>query len=193
MSTLSRELTHYYRQLRQHGINDSHSGNASVRDAEHLWITPTGACADDLQSWQLVRCPVAGGPCPRASADLALHRAVYHYNANARAVLHAHGSYAVALTLDGRDYVPIDLEGGLYFPRVPVIDIAYAEYFEKSPEQVGRALSECPIAIVRGHGMYAWGNDLNQAYKWICSLELSAAVGYRALRAGTATGEENLA
>lgn len=191
MTTNSRELTRYYRLLRQHGINDSHSGNASVRDAEDLWITPTGACADDLQSWQLVRCPVAGGACPRASADLALHRAVYQYNPKAGAVLHAHGSYAVALTLNGRDYVPADLEGGLYFPRVPVIDIAYDEYFEQSPELVGKALSEFPVAIVRGHGMYAWGDDLGQAYKWICSLELSAAVGYRALRAGTRNAEEN--
>lgn len=185
MYTLPRELTRYYRLLRQHGVNDSHSGNGSVREAEHLWITPTGACADTLRSWHLVRCPLAGGACPRASADLALHRAVYRYNPKARAVLHAHGSYAVALTLNGRDYMPVDLEGGLYFPRVPVIDMAYDDYFEKSPERVGKALREFPVAIVRGHGMYAWGDDLGQAYKWICSLELSAAVGYRASRAGT--------
>jgi L-fuculose-phosphate aldolase len=192
MTTLPRELTRYYRLLRRHGINDSHSGNASVRDAAHLWITPTGACADSLQSWQLVRCPLAGGACSRASADLALHRAVYQYNPKARAVLHAHGSYAVALTLNGRDYVPADLEGELYFPRVPVIDLAYDEYFEQSPEQIGKALSEYPIAIVRGHGMYAWGDDLDQAYKWICSLELSATVRYQALRAGTQAAEDGV-
>ncbi len=191
MSTIPRELTRYYRLLRRHGINDSHSGNASARDAEHLWITPTGACADDLQSWQLIRCPLTGGACARASADLALHRAVYQFNPKAQAVLHAHGSYAVALTLTGRDYVPADLEGGLYFPRVPVIDMAYDEYFEQSPERVGKALSEFPIAIVRGHGMYAWGDDLDQAYKWICSLELSASVRYHALCAGTRSAIED--
>jgi L-fuculose-phosphate aldolase len=191
MSTLPQQLTRYYRLLRHHGINDSHSGNASARDAAHLWITPTGACADDLQSWQLVRCPLARGACPRASADLALHRAVYQYNPNARAVLHAHGSYAVALTLNGRDYVPADLEGGLYFPRVPVIDMAYDEYFERSPERVGKALSEFPVVIVRGHGMYAWGDNLDQAYKWICSLELSATVSYQASRAATHPAKED--
>ncbi len=185
MTTLSRELTRYYQLLRLRGLNDSHSGNASARDADGLWITPTGACADNLQSWQLVRCALGGGDCPRASADLALHRAVYQRNPRARAVLHAHGSYAVALTLDGRDYAPPDLEGGLYFPRVPVIDLAYEKYFVESPERVGKALSKYPVAIVRGHGMYAWGEDLEQAYKWLCSLELSATVGYQAARAGT--------
>ncbi len=185
MMTIIRDLTRYYRLLRRHGINDSHSGNASVRDGEQVWITPTGACADSLQSWQLVRCPLDVGTCPRASADLDLHRAVYQHNAKARAVLHAHGSYAVALTMNGRDYVPADLEGELYFPRVPVIDLAYGEYFTHSPDRVGKALSEFPVAIVRGHGMYAWGEDLDQAYKWICSLELSATIRYRASLAGT--------
>lgn len=183
--TLSGQLTRYYRLLRKRGLNDSHSGNASVRDGLALWITPTGACADTLQAWQLVRCGLADGECPRASADLALHQAVYRANPRAQAVLHAHGSYAVALTLGGGDYRPEDLEGQLYFPQVPVIDLAYADYFAQSPQRVGEALRDHPVAIVRGHGMYAWGEDLDRAYKWLCSLELSATVTYQALQAGT--------
>ncbi len=183
--TLISDLTRYYRLLRERAINDSHSGNASAREGEHLWITPTGACADTLQSWQLVRCALSDDACVNASSDLALHRAVYRRNSKARAVLHAHGSFAVALTMNADEYVPADLEGELYFPRVPVLDLKYSDYFEKSPERVGEALAECPVAIVRGHGMYAWGVDLDQAYKWICSLELSATIQYRALRSGT--------
>ncbi len=183
--TLLRDLTLYYRMLRERGINDSHSGNASVRDGDSLWITPTGACADTLRAWHLVRCPLNSDPCPHASSDLGLHRAVYRLNSKARAVLHAHGSFAVALTMNGDDYAPSDLEGDLYFPRVPVVDLAYGDYLDRSPELVSRILVKFPIAIVRGHGMYAWGSDLNQAYKWICSLELSAAIQYRAMRAGT--------
>lgn len=176
--TSTEALVKYYRLLRERGINDSHSGNASVRNDEQLWITPTGACADMLKPWQVIRCRVDGSPCDSASQDLALHRAVYRNNPRARAVLHGHGPHAVALTMTGDDLVPIDLEGYYYFPRVPVIDIEYDEYFARSPELVGRALASHPVAIVRGHGMYAWGEDLNQAYKWICSLELSATVKY---------------
>ncbi len=183
--TLTEELTRYYRLLRKRGINDSHSGNASVRDGPALWITPTGACADVLRPWQIVRCSLDGASCSRASQDLALHRAVYRHNAEATAVLHGHGKYAVALTLDGRDFVPVDLEGEFYFaPRVPVLDVNYAEYFIKSPELVGRALADHRVVIVRGHGLYAWGVGLDQAYKWICSLELAASVRYLAERAG---------
>ena len=186
--TLTSRLTRYYRLLRKRGLNDSHSGNASARDGDALWITPTGACADTLQPWQLVRCGLEGHEYRGASADLALHQAVYRSNPHARAVLHAHGSYAVALTLKGGNYLPADLEGELYFPQVPVIDLAYADYFAKSPQRVAEALRDHPVAIVRGHGMYAWGEDLDRAYKWLCSLELSATVKYQALQAGTLTG-----
>jgi L-fuculose-phosphate aldolase len=31
---------------------------------------------------------------------------------------------------------------------------------------------------VRGHGVYAWGESLNRAYKWTCSLELSARTAH---------------
>ncbi len=180
--TRPEDLVRYYRLLRRRGINDSHSGNASVRDGDGLWITPTGACADTLETWQLVRCGLDSDPCPRASQDLALHRAVYRANAHAVAVLHGHGAYAVALTLAGGDLEPVDLEGHFYFPRVPVIDVGYDEYFARSPDLVGAALAEHPVAIVRGHGLYAWGEDLEQAYKWICSLELSAKISYLAGR-----------
>ena len=42
------ELVRYYRLLREHGLNDSHSGNASVRDGDTVWVTPTGCCADTV-------------------------------------------------------------------------------------------------------------------------------------------------
>lgn len=186
----TRELVQYYRWLRERDINDSHSGNGSVRDGSALWITPTGACADSLRPWQLVRCDIESGGADGhgASSDLALHREVYLRNPDAGAVLHGHGVHAIALTLDGERFQAVDLEGELYFKDgVPVIDIPYEEYFSASPALVGAALAKHPAAIVRGHGLYAWGRDLDQAYKWLCSLELAARIKYLALHSGTVT------
>ena len=119
------ELVRYYRWLRQYGYNDSHSGNASVRDGERIWITPSGASADELAAEQLIACTTSQR-CPEgASLDAPLHMKVYEKNPRARAVLHSHGPYTVALTLGGEDFVPIDFEGQYYFPRVPVITVAY--------------------------------------------------------------------
>ena len=59
----------------------------------------------------------------------------------------------------------------------------YAEYPEKAPEELANALAEHRIAMVRGHGVYAWGETLNQAYRWTCSLELSAKIYFIARQA----------
>lgn len=185
--TLKEELVEYYRWLRQHGLNDSHSGNASVRDGDTVWVTPTGACADTLSVNDLVSCPLAGKPAAGASLDTPLHLTVYRKNPRARALLHSHGAHTVAMTLNGEDFVPVDFEGGFYFPRVPVIVIPYDEYLEKSPTLVADRLAEFPVTVVRGHGAYAWGETLDRAYKWTCSLELSAKTACIARLAGTFT------
>lgn len=179
------ELITYYRRLREHGLNDSHSGNASVRDGDVVWVTPSGACAETLQKDDLVRCGIDGSRGDGASLDAPLHIQVYRRNTATRAVLHSHGPHSVALTLDGKPFVPADFEGGLYFPRVPVVDLAYDEYVERSPELVATALSDHRVVVVRGHGVYAQGENLDQAYKWTCSLESSAKTAFIARLAGT--------
>ncbi len=179
------DLTRHYQWLRQHGNNDSHSGNASVRVDDDFWVTPSGCCADTLSADQLLRCELGGKPVEGASLDAPLHRLVYHSNPEARAVLHSHGPYTVALTMSGEDFLPPDFEGQLYFPRVPVITIPYDKYIEQAPERVAEVLADYPIMVVRGHGVYAQAKNINLAYKWSCSLELSAKTAFIARQAGT--------
>ncbi len=171
---IKQDLVRHYRWLRHYGNNDSHSGNGSVRVDDQIWLTPTGACADTLTAKDLVACPLEG-PCGHgASLDGPLHQQIYQKNPAARAVLHSHGPYTVAATLSGEDFVPVDFEGQLYFPRVPVVSIPYDEYVERAPAAVAEQLATHRIAVVRGHGLYACAESINLAYKWNCSLELSA-------------------
>ena len=122
------DLIRHYRWLRQYGLNDSHSGNLSVRNGNDYWITPTGACADTLEADTLIRCALNAEPASGASLDAPLHRLVYEKNPAAGAVVHSHGAYSVAITLSGEDFIPADFEGQYYFPRIPVLDIRYRDY-----------------------------------------------------------------
>ncbi len=182
--TPQEDLIRHYQWLRRYGLNDSHSGNLSVRDGGGFWVTPTGACADLLEADALVHCPMDGKPAPGASLDAPLHAAVYRACADFQAVIHSHGPYTLAMTFAGTDFHPSDFEGQYYFPRVPVLNIAYGDYVEESPERVAAALREYPIVVVRGHGAYARGESINQAYKWTCSLELSARIAWLAQQTG---------
>jgi L-fuculose-phosphate aldolase len=171
---LRAQLVQYYRWLRQYGLNDAHSGNISVREQNKIWITPTGACADTLQIADLIACQIGQTPPQGTSLDAPLHLAVYANNPQAVAVIHSHGPYSVAVTLNGQPFKPIDFEGQLYFPVVSVINIDYDRYVQTSPALVAEQLSHDPITVVKGHGVYAQAESLNLAYKWTCSLELSA-------------------
>ena len=171
------DLVRYCRWLRQYGLNDSHSGNASVRDGDTAWVTPTGCCADTLEPEDLVACPVGGEPSDGASLDARLHLAVYRADPNARAVLHSHGPASIALSMIGERYQPLDFEGRYYFPDgIEIVDAGYDGYVEHSPRLVSEALTRGRICVYRGHGVYASGETIDRAYKWTCSFEHSAKI-----------------
>ena len=173
---LKKSLVQYYRWLRHYGLNDSHSGNASVRDGKIIWVTPSGACADTIKVDDLIECNIDGTIGTGASLDAPLHVQTYQRNPTTRAVLHSHNPHTLALTLNGKDFIPIDFEGALYFESIPVLTIPYEQYTELAPTKVSTCLENNKACVVRGHGIYVSGEDLNLAYKWICSLEHSAKI-----------------
>ena len=179
---LKQQLVQHYRWLRQYGCNDSHSGNASLRWHDQIWVTPTGCCADTLAAEDLVLCRLDGETSDGASLDAPLHIAVYQQNPDARAIFHSHGPHAIALSLDGEDFRPVDFEGQYYFPVVPVIHINYTDYVALSPAKVAAGLACHKVVMVRGHGVYACAETINLAYKWSCSVELSAKIAWLAER-----------
>ena len=179
------QLIQYYQWLRHYGYNDSHSGNASIRDRDNFWVTPSGACADTLIDNDLIDCNINGSLGKNASLDGPLHLAVYQKNPKAGAILHSHGAYSVAATLNGEDFTPVDFEGQYYFKTIPVISIPYDQYLEQAAGAVSDMLAKHPITVVRGHGVYATAETINLAYKWTCSFELSAKTWLLAKQAGT--------
>jgi len=182
---IKQELVQHYRWLRQYGLNDSHSGNASIRDGDTIWITPSGCCADTLQASDLLACSIDGNITAGASLDSPMHLAIYQHNPQAQVVMHSHGPHSIAMTMNGKDYCPIDFEGQYYFSKVPVLNIAYQDYLQESPQRVANVLTTEKCAIVRGHGVYVQAQSVNLAYKWTCSLESSARLEWLAQQAGT--------
>lgn len=182
MADRREELVRYYAALRRHGLNDSHSGNGSVRDGGTVWITPTGAPAERLRPDELVACRLPDDVGPGASLDACLHLSVYRENRGAGAVLHAHNPHAITLTLDGKAFTPLDAEGRLYFGEVPVLTLERDHYWsrhrEEAPIRVARVLACHPACILGDHGVYVQGRDLDEAYKWLCSLEHSARIAW---------------
>lgn len=177
-------LVRYYAALRHYGLNDSHSGNASVRDGNRVWITPRGAPADGLAVSDLVACSLPDDRGPGASLDAGLHLAVYRGRAATGAVLHAHSPHTLVLTLRGEPFTAVDHEARHYFPEIPVLTLSGPDYWDQhareAPGRVAGILARHRVCIIAGHGVYARGDTLDEAYKWLCALEHSARIAWLA-------------
>jgi L-fuculose-phosphate aldolase len=161
----------------------SHGGNLSVRAGHEMWITGTNTMLGHLQERDIAFVRADGGyEGPPPSSDTVLHATVYAIS-EAQAVVHAHPRHAIALSFEGDEFVPGDLEGELHLRDVPVVEAG-----PRQVEQIASGLRERRVVLLRGHGAYARGNDLWEALHWMTALEESAhiAVIRRQLGAGPA-------
>ena len=171
MTSLLDQFRQVGRDLYAAGLVSSHGGNMSVRRGESILITTHGSRLGHLTQADLVEVATGAAPMAEPSMDLALHRAIYAAVPQAQAVAHAHPRHAIALSLVSNEIRPRDLEGRHYLGLVPVVaddgEVAAA---------LAAALRQHKIAMVAGHGSYAWDEDLWQALQWTSVLEESAQV-----------------
>ncbi|OIP21354.1 hypothetical protein AUK22_11780 [bacterium CG2_30_54_10] len=160
------------------GLNNSHSGNMSVRVNRMLAITRTGSMLHRLDHSDIIETTIDDDDSEtiRASREIPVHRAIFR-GTDADAIVHAHPAYAIALSLSLDHIRPVDAEGFYYFPNgIPVIEVENPI----ASEEVGRAvvplLKTCPIVVVRGHGSFAVGPTLEDGLHWTTSLEHSARI-----------------
>lgn len=161
------------------GLNNSHSGNLSVRRDERIFITRRGSMLGHLEESDLVETGLCHDDenTGRASTELGVHRAIYRGTA-ARAVVHAHPVHAVALSLLEEEIEPIDAEGRYYLSKVPVLAAPETIGSKEVGEKLPALLNLHKIVVVRGHGSFAAGRSLEEAYLWTSSLENACRIIY---------------
>lgn len=168
-----RDLQQVGRDLYALALVTSHGGNLSVRAGHEMWITGTNTMLGHLHEphISLVR-PDGSYDGPPPSSDAVLHSTIYAVSA-AQAVVHAHPRHAIALGFETDSFVPGDLEGQLHLQDVPVISSG-----PRQTEQIANALQSRRVALLRGHGAYASGQDLWEALHWVTALEESAHIAW---------------
>ncbi|MEA2085650.1 MAG: aldolase [Chloroflexota bacterium] len=165
------------RDLFTRGLVSSNSGNLSIRVGNRLVITRRGCMLGCLQEQDLIETGINKNDrhTPLASTELAVHRAIYR-ETSALAIVHAHPPHAVALSLTETEIVPGDAEGLSVVGRVPVV----GWHMEVKPgglaDIIAQTLKEHRIIMVHGHGNFAIGQLLEEAYNSTTTLEESCQV-----------------
>jgi L-fuculose-phosphate aldolase len=159
------------------GLISSHAGNMSARTGDRICITRRATMLGNLTAGDLVEVPIEGDD-PRtlmASSELVVHRAIYGAT-SALAIVHAHPPYATLLSMIQDELIPADSEGAYLFKKVPVVStgkmitIGSAE----AAVLVSEMLKEYRVVMLRGHGSFARGDTLEEAYMLTSSLEASS-------------------
>jgi len=173
--------------LEARGLAAATSGNFSLRlSGDRIAITVSGRHKGRLQPEDIMRVDLAGRPLDpqKPSAETALHLLLYRLYPHVNAVLHVHSVAGVALSRHRRDAREIRLEGYEMLKAFPgiethegAIEIPVVENSQDIPalaRQVEARLQANPSArayLIRGHGAYAWGADLDEAERVVEALE----------------------
>lgn len=147
-------------------------GNMSIRTHDEAFlITRTGSYLDE--PGDPVRVPIFGDVPKEASSEWRVHRAVYQQTRH-HAIVHAHPPYAIAASLLFDEITPLDSEGKMFCPTIPIAsgDPGTSEL----AEDVAECLALVPLCIARGHGTFTAGKTLEEACLYTSLAEHSCRV-----------------
>ena len=188
------EMKKYGKFLENRGLNlSSHSGNISVRRGNRIYIKRRGAMMGDLEEQDIVETGIEedDSGVVIASTEIGDHRAIYQ-NTSALAIVHTHTPYAIALSLVKDEIVPIDDEGQYHLKKVPVLDVEDSIGSEEVEKKLPPILQNYNAAIVKGHGTFAHGELLEEAYNWITVVESICKLIYLVKNLGGETSAEEI-
>lgn len=168
-SDLREQIVLLGQSLFDRGLTAGSSGNISVRLDDGWLLTPTNACLGRLDPARIAKLdgqgrPIDGDP---PSKELFLHDAVYQERGKARAIVHLHSTYSVAVSclpeIDPANVLPpLTAYYVMKIGRLPLIP-----YFRPGDPALGeaiRALAGAHSAVLlANHGPVVAGASLEAA------------------------------
>jgi L-fuculose-phosphate aldolase len=157
------------------GLISSHAGNMSIRRGQNIFITRRASMLGRLRDGDIVQMGMNRNDAHilMASSEFVVHKAIYT-NTSALAVVHAHPPYATLLSLTRDELVPVDSEGSYFFKKIPVVSLEKTIGSGEAALAISEYLKDYKIVLMRGHGSFARGDRLEEAYMLTSSLEASA-------------------
>lgn len=168
-SDLRERICRLGQSLFDRGFTAGSSGNISVRLDEGWLLTPTNSCLGRLDPARIAKLDIKGrhldGDPP--SKELFLHEAVYQERGKARAIIHLHSTYSVAVSclpdVDPTNVIPpLTAYYVMKIGRLPLIP-----YYRPGDPALGEAIralaGEHSAVLLANHGPVVAGASLEAA------------------------------
>ncbi len=168
LDALRAELCRYGRRLYEKGLVSATDGNLSVRIGDDRFLcTPSGCCKGELDEAMLV---IADGRANliegrgTVTSEFFTHLAAYEERPDVQAVVHAHPTYATALSLAGAAMMDPQLpELVMALGAVPTAPYATPGSTEGG-EVIRRLIREHNAVLLDRHGAVTAGATIREAY-----------------------------
>ncbi len=184
---LRQQLLLTLRRMVELGLNRGTAGNASVRCADNVLITPSALPVADMGESDMVLLDNNGKVLQgrKPSSEWRVHCDILNARAEIGAVLHMHSTYATTLACLGRDvpavHYHIAIAGGDNIRCAP-----YTLFGEQTlADFASDALHGRKACLLGNHGMIALGKDLDDALAVAQEVEFLCELYWRTLAVGT--------
>ena len=182
---LGARLREACRRFGERGWCDATSGNFSARiDDARCLITQSGRHKSRLSQDDLMVCGMQGEPAEparRPSAETPLHTALYRLDGRIGAVFHTHSVAATVLSRRPGDTLEIsgyEMQKALAGVDSHETRLSLRVFDNDQDMQAlaGRLEREWPSLavpgfLIAGHGLYAWGTDIDEAERHVEGFE----------------------
>ncbi len=180
-------LVKVMRRMHASGLNRGTSGNASLRVAGGMVVTPSGVAPEELSPESMVFVDEAGRPDPaglKPSSEFLMHHHILRSRQDADAVTHCHSRHATILACCGRAIEPLHYM--ILVSHSMRVEVApYATFgTEALANAVVATMGEGSACLMANHGQVTIGKTWQQALAIAEEVEEQAAVAYGALLLG---------
>ena len=184
---LRQQVVDTVRQMNSLGINQGTSGNASVRHADGLLITPSGMPYEAMQAEDVVFVRLSDGEYQaqaglKPSSEWRFHRDILAARHDLNAVVHTHGRAVTTLACLHQDipafHYMVAIAGGDSIRCAP-----YALFgTQELSDNALKALKDRKACLLANHGMIACESSLEKALALGVEVETLADTYWRCLQ-----------
>ena len=174
------QIVRYCRLMQSRGLTRGTGGNISIRNGEHIAISPSGVEYEtmgpqDIPVVDMQGNVIYGGLAP--SSELGMHLACYKARPDISAVVHTHSPFATVLACLERPLPPIHYLIGYAGDHVPCIP-----YYPFGSEELAAAASEAMTQnglLLGHHGLITVGPNIARAFAAAEEVEFVAELHWR--------------
>jgi ribulose-5-phosphate 4-epimerase/fuculose-1-phosphate aldolase len=153
-------------------------------------INPFGLHYREVKASNLVLIDIEGNPVretqwPVNRAGFVIHSAIHAAIPHAHCVMHTHTTTGIAVACLEEGLSPNNFYGAMLVGRVAYHEFEGITVEPGEKERLVRDIGDKPAAILRNHGLLAWGPSVPEAFLMMWTLQRACDVQIATSRAGT--------